>query len=214
MARIAVFGASGRTGREVLRYAVEKGHQVVAVTRDPTRLPTKDGLEVRQGDVLDGVSLAGLLTGVDVVISALGPADGRRPTTVYSAGMRAIRAEMNRAGVVRIVAVSAVPVSAADEKTWFERLVLHPILWRFFGQSYRDLRVMESELAETPEIGWAVVRPPRLTDEPGEQPVRSAWDEPLRRTTSISRQALARTLVDVAVAEPFRRGTLTVTRAS
>ena len=212
VARIAVFGASGRTGREVVRYASMAGqHDVLAVTRDLARGPTTPGVDVRRGDVLDPASLVGLLDGVDVVVSALGPDSGRKPTRVYSDGIRALLNEMGHAGVARVVAVSAVPVSSAADKTGFERRILHPILWRFFGESYRDLRVMESELAGTRGIEWAVVRPPLLTDRDATRPLRMAWNEPLRGTKRVSRRALAQTLVDVAIAEPFRTGTLTVT---
>lgn len=108
--------------------------------------------------------------------------------------------------------ISAVPVSADQEKTWFERRVLHPILWRFFGHAYRDLRVMEAELAVAPGIHAVVVRPPLLTDDEGAGvPPRQAWDEQLSGVRKISRHTLARLMVDVATAEPFRTGTLTVT---
>ena len=209
---LIVFGASGRTGRLVVAEAASRGHQVTAVTRNPDSYQAPASVAVRRGDLLEPTSLAGALDGAEVVISAIGPDDGRTPTEVYSRGMQAITAEMSRADVTRIVAISAVPVSADSEKTWFERRVLHPILWKFFGHAYRDLRVMETELAAVPGIQAAVVRPPLLTDDEGAGVApRMAWDERLPGVRKISRQTLARLLVDVATAHPFRSGTLTVT---
>ena len=127
--------------------------------------------------------------------------------------MRAIVEQMLHAGVRRVVAVSAVPVCATNEKTVFERVVLHPILWRFFGESYRDLRLMESDLADTRDLDWAVVRPPLLTDDQEDRPVRMSWNQPLRGTRKVSRRLLARTLVETATAEPFQAGVLTITQA-
>ena len=206
-----VFGASGRTGRLVVAEAASRGHQVTAVARDPDSYQAPASVRVRRGDLLDPPSLACVLDGAEVVISAIGPDDGRAPTQVYSSGIRAITAEMLNAGVSRIAVISAVPVTADSEKTWFERRVLHPILWKFFGNAYRDLRIMEAELAATRGIQAVVVRPPLLTDDEGAGvPPRMAWDERLSGVRKISRYTLARLMVDVATAEPFRAGTLTV----
>lgn len=208
---IVVFGASGRTGRNVVAEAMARGHQVTAVTRRPEAYAAPPSALVRAGDVLEPESLTGVLDGAAVVISAIGPDNGRAPTVVYSRGMRSILAEMAAAEVTHVVVVSAVPVSAKTEKTWFERWVLHPILWRFFGASYRDLRTMEAELATATEVQAVIVRPPLLTDDSPAATLRTAWDEPLTGPRKISRRALARVLVDVATADPFRSGTLTVT---
>lgn len=208
--KIVVFGASGRTGREVVRQAAAAGHSVIAVTRRPADYDAPAGVDVRTANVLEPDSLRGLLLGTDAVISAVGPDDGRRATTVYSAGAAAITAEMRRVGAGRLVVLSAVPVSADEEKTWFERLVLHPMLWRFFGASYRDLRAMEFTLTTAEDLEWAVVRPPRLTDKPPRGSVRAAWNAPLRGARMISRRALARVLLEVATARPFHGGVLTV----
>ena len=214
MACLAVVGASGRTGIEVLRAAAAAGHQVIAICRDPAKLSDLAlDIEVRKADVLDAASMANVLDSADAVISALGPDDGRRPSEVCSQGMRTILRQMRLAGVRRVVAVSAVPVSAPSEKTVFERLVLHPILWRFFRESYRDLRLMESEMAAAEDIEWAVVRPPLLTDDTADHAVRMSWSEPLRGARKISRRLLGQTLVETAAAEPFTSGILTVTQA-
>ena len=213
MARLAVFGASGRTGMEVLRHAVAAGHQVIGICRDPAKLSgLAFDVDVRGADVLDPASMVKVLDDADAVISTLGPDNGRQPTEVCSQGMRTIIRQMRLVGVRRIVAVSAVPVSAPSEKTSFERVVLHPILWRVFGGCYRDLRLMESELAAADDLEWAVVRPPMLTNGTAGRTLRMSWDEPLRGTRKVSRRLLAQTLVDVATAVPFRSGTLTITQ--
>lgn len=208
--RIVVFGATGRTGREVVALAAANGHRVVAVTRSPTTYAAPAGVDVHAADVGQPDTLDGLFHPGDAVISAIGPDDGRRPTTVYSDGVHAMINAMGPAGAGRLVVISAVPVSPDTEKTTFERLVLHPILWRFFGPSYLDLRRMETRLQATDDPSWAVVRPPRLTDQQPGRTVRMEWDAPLRRPSKIGHRALAQVLLDVATAEPFRSGVLTV----
>ncbi|WP_052849174.1 NAD(P)-dependent oxidoreductase [Streptomyces avicenniae] len=77
MATIAVFGANGTIGRDVVREALDRGHTVVAVVRDPaTFTDTHDRLTVRIGDVLDPASVSAVGQHADVVVSAVGGVDG------------------------------------------------------------------------------------------------------------------------------------------
>lgn len=49
--RIAIFGASGRTGRPLVEQALEAGHEVRALVRDPSKLTESHGrLAVIRGD--------------------------------------------------------------------------------------------------------------------------------------------------------------------
>ncbi|MEV0263095.1 NAD(P)H-binding protein [Streptomyces sp. NPDC050617] len=77
MAKIALFGANGTIGSRVLREALDRGHQVTAVVRDPAKITeTHERLTVTTGDVLDPASVAAVAAGQDVVISAVGGGDG------------------------------------------------------------------------------------------------------------------------------------------
>lgn len=183
--RLTVFGATGATGRQVLTQALAAGHQVTAVARRPEAIDHLP-LRVVRAELTDPLDEA--VAGADAVLSALGGPAGRAPTTVYSAGVTAITAAMGRAGVRRIVAVSAVPV--APPATVLERRVVYPLLWRFFGGCYRDMATMENLLAEG-DRDWTVFRPPRLTDRPATGRYRTAVDDVLPRAASLPRADLA-----------------------
>jgi putative NADH-flavin reductase len=183
--KLTVFGATGATGRQVLTQALAAGHQVTAVARRPEALEELPLRTVR-AELADPLDEA--VAGADAVLSALGGPAGRAPTTVYSAGVTAITAAMGRAGVRRIVAVSAVPV--APPTTTMERRVVYPLLHRFFGGCYRDMAVME-ELLAAGDRDWTVFRPPRLTDKPGTGRYRTAVDEVLPGAATLPRADLA-----------------------
>ena len=51
--RIVIFGANGRTGRQLVGQALASGHEVAAVTRHPAQLPSRERLTVIGADVLD-----------------------------------------------------------------------------------------------------------------------------------------------------------------
>ena len=85
--KIAVLGATGATGTELVTAALRRDHHVIAIARNPNQLATRDlRLEVRRGDVLDPGTLKDAIAGAHVVLSALGARAGRPPTTLYSAG--------------------------------------------------------------------------------------------------------------------------------
>lgn len=211
MNKVTVFGATGGTGTQVVAGLREAGVEVNVVVRDPTRYDPPDGVNVRQGDVLDPASLAGAFDGVDAVISTLGPRDVKSPTTVYSSGAANIVEQMRAAGVRRLVVLSAVPVSPPEEMTFFVRHVGRPILWRFFGHGYRDLQAMEAALrSEATDIDWTVVRPPLLVDTPRRGGVRRAVNTPLERPKKISRADLGAELIDIAADESLAHSVVTV----
>src|ERR1700677_2885400 len=74
--RITVLGATGATGRHLVSQALERGHQVDAVVRDPghAALPAHPRLTIYRGDVHDAASIADAMAPVTVVVSGLGVA--------------------------------------------------------------------------------------------------------------------------------------------
>ncbi|MFP3526258.1 NAD(P)H-binding protein, partial [Pantoea sp. SIMBA_072] len=47
MSKIAIIGATGRAGSQLLEEALRRGHSVVAIARDPSRLQGRDGVTVK-----------------------------------------------------------------------------------------------------------------------------------------------------------------------
>jgi putative NADH-flavin reductase len=188
--KLTVFGATGGTGEQLVRQALAAGHDVIAVVRHPEAVTiTGPNLTVIAGDVVDPSWPGTGLEGVSAVLSAL----GSRPfqhTTVYSQGTPAILAAMTRAGVSRLVGVSASPLVPEASKSLLERRVVHPLLGLFFGDSYADMRKMETVLADS-QVDWTLFRPPRLTNGPHTGRYRTAVGARLPRARSISRADLA-----------------------
>lgn len=69
--KIAVLGASGRAGSEITREAAARGHEVLAIARNPEKIATGERITAATGDASDPASLATLIAGSDAVISAL-----------------------------------------------------------------------------------------------------------------------------------------------
>jgi uncharacterized protein len=89
--QITILAASGGTGRELTRQALERGHTVTAIARTPGRIAVPDSAQLTRiaADVRDPDSIKAALRDSHVVLSGLGVADGDPPGTL-TAGARAV----------------------------------------------------------------------------------------------------------------------------
>ena len=73
---VAVIGATGKTGQRVTTELLQRGHHVIAVVRNPSKVQNQKDVSVVTSDLSDSKQIAGALKGADVVVSAYGaPAD-------------------------------------------------------------------------------------------------------------------------------------------
>lgn len=194
--RIAVFGATGGTGQELLRQALALGHEVIALARDPEAVTVKsDGLRVIRGDVLRPDQVASVVADADAVISALGIGMHRHATTVYSAGTGNVIDAMKTAGVRRLLVVSTSSLELPPPRRIAEYAVskvLHAIL----AAPYADMALMERAV-RTSGLDWTLVRAARLTKGAATGRYRTVADEKLPACWSISRADLAGYLLNL-----------------
>ncbi|MDO9374964.1 MAG: SDR family oxidoreductase [Ferruginibacter sp.] len=115
---ITIFGATGMVGKELVKQALHNGHQVKAFGRNvfTEDLPKDDNLELIQGALFDEGQVLKAIKGSDAVLSALGGAITDADVT-RSLGMKNIVAQMEKAGVKRIVALGGMGSLNADEDT-------------------------------------------------------------------------------------------------
>jgi putative NADH-flavin reductase len=71
--KIVIVGASGFVGSAILREALDRGHQVTAIVREPGKLKPAQELMIRIADVYDSAALAVLIAGHEALISAFNP---------------------------------------------------------------------------------------------------------------------------------------------
>lgn len=108
--KIAVVGAAGRTGLEIVKQARERNHAVRALTRDAAKFPPElTDVEVVVADVLAPETLDSAVAGVDAVIVSLGGKELNDATT-RSEGTQNVVNAMKMNGVQRIIIVSTAGV--------------------------------------------------------------------------------------------------------
>jgi putative NADH-flavin reductase len=162
--RIAVFGASGKTGRLVVDQGLERGHELVAFVRDASRFdPSHELLEVVEGDARDSDAVVPALRGSDAAVSVISlarPEDEPQHSEATSVIVEAAKAE----GVRRIV-VTANNHAFHDEEV--------PPELAAFAREHRRNR----DLLRSSGLDWTIVASPTLSDEPGSGSFAVSVDE-------------------------------------
>lgn len=161
---ITVFGATGQVGKRIVRYAIAKGHTVRAFGRNIAGLIDEDirngQLEVIKGFVFDEEDVYRAVKGSDAVLSALGGGfDGVDKTR--SLGIKNIIAQMQKAGVQRIVALGGSGTLEAPEGGF---IMDQPGFPEQFLPVAREHTQAFLHLQELP-LEWTFVCAPTINDE-------------------------------------------------
>jgi len=163
MMKTIVFGATGGTGQELVRQALDQGHDVTAFVRSPEKIADIEhaNLAVARGDVLDVADVEAAVPGHEAVICAIGA--GAQRTTLRQDGTRNIIAAMEKAGVSRLVCLSSLGVGdSRNNLPFFTRYVIVGI---FLRHAFADHEAQEV-LVRQSSLDWTIVRPPHLKDGP------------------------------------------------
>lgn len=209
---LAVFGANGPTGRQVVRQALTAGHHVAAVTRKPDAYPlSSPHLDVVAADVTDPDGVGRVLAGSQAVISTFGVPYSKNEITVYSQGIANITRAMAIHSIKRLVCVSSTTVATeeAPGESLFWRKGVSPFLRNILGRTlYDDMQRME-EIVRGSGLDWTIVRPAGLFD--AAEPTDDYEVAPRRLLGRVtSRADLAETLIREATEPQHSRAIIEV----
>ena len=140
-----IVGATGGTGRQLVAGALERGHVVTALVRDPSRLQIQhERLRVIRGDVRDYPSIDAAVRGQEAVISALGHKRYFHPTSILSEGTRNLLRAMDTHGVRRFVCETSLGIgdSAGRMGLYYTLFVIPVILPFYFWDKTRQERLI------------------------------------------------------------------------
>ena len=201
--KILVLGATGATGQLIVRDATASGHYVVALVRAKARADLP-GAEVIEGEVRDEGTLARALNGCDAVVSALGTGVGLREVDLLTVATRALVAAMTRAGVRRLICISALGVgdSRYHGGFVFDRL-FQPLL---LGPAYKDKERQEAAIRAS-ALDWVVIRPAMLTNGSPRGRIRATTDLAGVHGGKIARADVAQFVVEQLTTDAWLRRT-------
>jgi putative NADH-flavin reductase len=205
--RLAVFGATGRTGKNVVEQAIRRGFDVTAFARAGRTLP--DGpaaTRVVRGDALNAADVEHAIVGQEAVISTLG-VPGSTKSPVVSEGTRNIVDAMTRHGVSRLVVQSV--HGASESAAELSPLIRYLARGLFLRYQYLDKDRME-ELVRESGLEWTIVRPARLTEGPRKGRYRAGEKIRVGVFSTISRADVAEFMLNQVGSTEYVRKTPTV----
>jgi putative NADH-flavin reductase len=188
--RLLMLGATGRTGRELLAGALDQGHEVTALVRDPRRLTVQhERLHVLVGSVTDPATVEKTVAGHDVVLCALGPRSAGElvRSGLMRASVPALVSAMKRHGVHRLILLSALGVGeSARHAPTVPRLAFATILRQVGKDKERAEQTVRSS-----QLEWTILYPPGLRNGPATGSYRHGESLKLSGSPKISRADVA-----------------------
>ena len=154
--KILVIGATGRSGKLLVEYALEKGHEVTAFARNINDYPISEpGLTLFQGDILYPSMIEAALQDHDVVLSVIGIRKFRGPITLLSKGMKNIVSVMEKKGTKRLLTITGAGILQENE----HQLILESLS---FPPNLLNLSLDHQRVYETlkdSDLDWTLVAP-------------------------------------------------------
>lgn len=172
--KLLVLGATGGTGRLIVREAVARGYEVRAMVRSPEKAKGLEGADILIGDARNEASLREALKGMDAVVSALGtPASPFREVTLLSSATKALVGAMKAAGVSRLVCITGMGAgdSAGHGGFAFDRLIFPALLRKVYADKNRQEAIVRDS-----GLDWVLVRPSVLNDKAARHEIRALTD--------------------------------------
>lgn len=170
--KLVIFGATGATGRELLKQALGAGHEVTALARNPAKLAAQPGLRVMKGNALDAEAVGGAIAGQEAVITALG-ARSLRDATLLPESMKNILAGMKQHGVRRLIVMGASGTmpQAEERLSAVKRGVFRLVKATLLRRPFESQTAMQA-MVRASDVEWTIVQPPRLLNTPGRGRIR------------------------------------------
>ncbi|MGP8124687.1 MAG: NAD(P)-dependent oxidoreductase [Nitrososphaerales archaeon] len=136
--RVLVFGASGKTGRLVVKESLEGGHQVLAFVRNPSKLDLSHAQPtVTSGDVTSAAGVDLAVQCSDAVVSVLGQAPNS-PRNVCSVEVANIVESTSKHGIRRLICLSDYGNGETRTRGLYARF-----LWLVIREHLEDKEKME-----------------------------------------------------------------------
>ena len=164
--KVAILGATGITGSQLVAQALQRGLKVTGLARNPANLQSfasNPNFKTGVCNLNDINDLGKNLAGHDAVLSTLGlPGIHFSKTSFYSDSIKSVVEGMRKAQVKRLICVTALYTKPDPNYPLFFKLIIKPIMGRQFSNMYE----MEEYLfKQAHDINYTIVRPPRLTED-------------------------------------------------
>ncbi len=164
--KLALIGASGFVGAAVLQEALNRGHQLTGIVRQPEKLPQHPALSAVAGDAYDADALAQTLAGHDAVIHAFNPGWGTADIRQrFIQGTQAIYSAVKQAAITRLLVVGGAGSLYVAPGRQLLDTAGFPDAYKEGAEGARQALEL---IREENTLDWSFISPPALL-QPGER---------------------------------------------
>lgn len=185
--KLIVFGATGGVGQEFIKQAIEKGHEITAFIRTPSKL-TLQGVHIIQGDAFDPEAVSAAIAGHDAVVTCLGSTEGPEKHTSIEKMTRHIADGMEKQNVKRIIYCASAGVNGELPG------LIGKMVMKMLAKPLKDHRNALNYLLSK-NVVYTIARPMGLKNNPIELDYTEIFDGPPKGGSSIPRASVAHFMV-------------------
>jgi putative NADH-flavin reductase len=160
--KLLLIGASRGVGFELLQQALQAGHGVTLIARNPDSLKLQhENLTVIKGGILDKEVIERSVNGQDAVCITIGTKPTFKPVSVYSEGTKTVIEAMNKSSCRRLLCVTG--IGAGDSRGhggFLYDKIINPVLLKTI---YEDKDRQEAIVRQS-GLEWEIVRPGLLNN--------------------------------------------------
>ena len=163
--KLAIFGATGETGKQLVRQALEKGNEVIAYIRNPSKLNIEhECLTVIHGELNEKTKIESAISGVDAVLSVLGPRGGSKSKPITQ-GMQNIILSMEKHNIRRLIISSTLSLSDPEDLPDFKARVLVNLVKLIIRSAYEEI-INVGKVVQDSKLDWTIIRLSLLNNNP------------------------------------------------
>jgi len=187
--KIIVFGATCGVGRHVVKQALEKGFEVTAFVRNPSKLEVEhDKLHIIQGDAFNKEEVSAAIDGHDAVISCLGSSQGMKKSNELEEMTKNIVDGMKEHQVKRIIYTASAGIDGEIPG------ISGKMVMKMLKNALTDHR-HAVDYIQANGLHYTIVRPMGLTNDPFTGNYREAKEGVPNNARSIPRADVAHFIV-------------------
>jgi len=161
--KIAIIGASAGVGLKCVERALERGHEVITLSRSIQNLPTSKLLTVKKGSATSENDIEDVIKLADAILVTIGTGTSTKATTLYTETAKSLIAVQKRIGT-KAPFIVLTGFGAGDSGKYLRLNV--KLFFRLFLKKVYENKTQMEELITSTLPNWQIVRPGMLTNNP------------------------------------------------
>jgi putative NADH-flavin reductase len=199
--KILLHGASGRTGKHIIKEATKRGHTIAAIVRNPDKLKDFDA-QIIQGTPYEYTTVEKAISGCDAVINTLNVSRKSdnpwaplvAPKDLISKTASNSLQAMRKEGIKRFVALSAIGAGRSWKNIPFILKIIISISNMRVAYSDHD---RQENILESSDLDYTICRAPLLSNTLNKTGAVATPENVKPQSPVLSRNSAAEFIIDI-----------------